>query len=282
MQRKIAIGLVSILLITCGAYSGANADTVLFPVLVISPAGGVVTVVSVTNSGPYSGYLLYSYSIKKDDYGNGCFRAPDIVRNDYVPDIVSFDASGLLGGGNALFNDTDSYGGSFSLPPYGGEPYRGYLLVSNSNAAGGRVDVGAFNSLGGEAIIMDIISGSAWGYKAINDRASEDFSFNSAANEPAGLVNVVDPGQSVRFTFFDLASWTTKFFVTPIGDNMYSYGRISTIMLRSSNISPGINGREGDIYNFSLPVYVNCTAAVKLTDLMDSTSIAALYYKGGW
>jgi|SRR5208283_398262 len=283
MQRKIAIGLVSMLLIICGAYSGANADTVLFPVLVMSPAGGVVTVVSVTNQGPSSGYLLYSYSYKVDGYSNSCGLAPDVVRNDFVPDLVSFDASGLLGDGDALFNDTDApfYGGPFSLP-VGGGPWRGYLLVSNSNSAGSRVDVGSNFSLRGEAIIMDILSGSAWGYRAINDQTREDFSFYSSLYELGGLVNVGDPNVSFRFTFFDLNSWTTRFFVTPIGDDLYDTNRSTTISLLNYNQVPGINGRAGDVYTFDVPVNVSCTAAVNLTDLMDSTTIADLYFTGGW
>ncbi|MGO9614119.1 MAG: hypothetical protein ACLPX5_13960 [Dissulfurispiraceae bacterium] len=283
MQRKMAIGVVSILLIMCGAYSGVNADTVLFPVLAMSPAGGVVTVVSVTNQGPSSGHLLYSYSYKSPNYGGGCSLAPDIVRNDFVPDLVSFDASGLLAGGTALFNDADAslYGGPFSLPVAGG-PWRGYLLVSNSDASGNSVSVGSNYSLRGEAILMDIISGSAWGYKAINDQTREDFSFYSTLYEAGGLVNVGDPGVSFRFTFFDLASWTTRFFVTPIGYDLYDTNRSTTISLQNYLQAPGINGRAGDVYTFDVPVFVSCTAAVNLTDLMDSTTIADLYFTGGW
>ena len=269
-----------------GVVAQAMADTVLFPVIVSNPPA-VTTIVSVTNQGPGNDHLKFTYSYKPafasglPNYSGECFN-DFLVRATFVPDLVSFDAAGIFNGGFALFNDADagSYGGAFNT--LGTFPLRAYLLVSDSSAAGARVDVGSNSSLSGEAIIMDVISGSAWGYRALNDTTREDYSFFPT---PTGsIVNVIVPGaaQSKRFTFFDLDNWTTRFFVTPIGPDLAFNNLSSTIQLFQSNGTPGVEGRTGDVYSFTKSVMVVCTAGVDLRDLMDSTSQAALATTGGW
>lgn len=282
MKRKVlAFGLV--VLFAIGTFSTAKADTVLFPVIVTNYPY-VTTIVSVTNQGPTSTYLNYIYSYKSaliggvPNYTGGC-AVYNRVRPTWPPDVVSFDASGTFNAGWALFNDPDGYGGPFHLPQ-GAPPYRSYLLVTNSDAAGNRVNVGSNFSLRGEAIVMDIFSGAAWGYRAVNDQIREDFTF-----DPANLPNALDPGagNTRRFSFFPPNEWTTRFFVTPVGANMHAVDLTSTINLyRASPIVTGIHGRGGNIYAFDVPQLVRCTAAVDLRDLMDATAWAALFSTGGW
>jgi hypothetical protein len=271
--------LVFVWLFIFGMVSTTSGDTLLFPVIVVNPPY-VTTIVSVINQGPSTGYLRYDYDYKSasSDYSVGCF-VNSFVRWDYEPDIVSFDASGTFDGGNALFNDPDFYNGSFKT--IATPPARAYLLVSNSDSAGNRVNIGYSQALRGEAVVMDIASGSAWGYRAVNDYTHEDYTFLSDV-DGGGLINVVDSGETFRFSFFDLNNWTTKFFVTPVGLNMATVDRQSTIRLYRVDGIPGINGRGGNVYSFNIPVTVKCTAAVNLTDLMDSTSKAALATTGGW
>ncbi len=279
-----AVILCFCLVVLLGVAAQAMADTVLFPVIAANPPA-VTTIVSVTNQGPGSDHLQFTYSWKPTfsgdlpNYTGGCTN-DSFTMPTFVPDLVSFDASGVFNGGLALFNDGDTYGGAFNT--IGTTPLRAYLLVTNSNAAGTRLNVGSNISLRGEAIIMDVVSGSAWGYRAINDTTREDFSFFAT---PAGsVVNVIVPGagESKRFTFFDLNSWTTRFFVTPIGTDLFSNDRTSTIQLFQSNGTAGIEGRTGDVYSFTKTQLVRCTAGVDLIDLLDSTSQAALATTGGW
>lgn len=279
MRCKILIlGLV--LSLTFGLISFAKADTVLFPVIATNYPY-VTTIVSVTNQGPTSAYLKYIYRYKPTisggvpNYTGGCF-VDNFVRPTWAPDLVSFDASGSFNNGFALFNDTDNYVGSFDIIASGAN--RSYLLVTHSDSAGNRVNVGSNQVLSGEAIIMDIFSGAAWGYKAVNDPSREDFTFTNT-----NLQNSIWTGEKVRFSFFPLSTWTTRFFVTPIGSDMHNTDLTSTIQLyRANPIVEGINGRAGNFYSFSRPQLVRCTAAVNLVDLLDSTSFAALYHTGGW
>ncbi|OGW37770.1 MAG: hypothetical protein A2Y97_03750 [Nitrospirae bacterium RBG_13_39_12] len=272
------------LVLTFGTFSTTKADTVLFPVIAVNQPY-VTTIVSVVNRGggtSKSTHLRYIYSYKDTfigglpNYSGGC-AVSSFVMPTWVPDIVSFDASGAYNGGWALFNDPDDYGGSFAIGTAGAR--RAYLLVTNSDAVGNRVNVGYGWSLGGEAIVMDIFAGAAWGYKAVNDDTGEDFSFF-----PTGVINVMETGESSRFGFFPPSEWTTKFFVTPIGGNMDMLDLNSTIRIAGYNGSAAgsITGRGFTTYNFNVSQFVNCTAGVDLSDLMDSTAWAGIYYTGGW
>lgn len=283
MKGKVVV-LVAIVcfVLSLGIFSTAQADTILFPVIVTNYPY-VTTIVSVTNQGPTSTHLRYLYSYKAafdgglPNYWGSC-AVYSRVRPTWAPDVVSFDASGSFNAGWDLFNDTDSYGGPFHLPVSG--PYRAYLLVTNSDAAGNRENVGSNFSLRGEAIIMDIFSGAAWGYRAVNDTGREDYTF-----DPANLTNVTDPGigASIRFSFFPLNEWTTRFFVTPVGTNLDAIDWTSTLRLYQANPAVGgIHGRGFTSYTFNVTQSVKCTAVVDLADLLDATAYAALYTTGGW
>ncbi|MCL4475148.1 MAG: hypothetical protein M1508_02835 [Nitrospirae bacterium] len=285
MKRKAAVTFFCCLMMAVGFISVAGADTVLFPVIVTN-SPNVTTIISVTNQGPSTGFLRYVYAFKPatiggaPNYGGPC-SVESFVAPTFVPDIVSFDASGTFNGGFALFNDLDPYGINFDLGFSG--PQRSYLLVTNSDSAGNRVNVGSTASLRGEAIILDIFAGAAWGYRAVNDTTREDFSFFSVL-DGGGVVNVNRAGlaESSRFTFFPLNDWTTRFFVTPIGAGMDNIDRLSVVRLYNTSLLPGINGRGADIYSFNVPRTVVCTAAVSLTDLLDSTAFSNLFFTGGW
>ena len=264
-----------------GTFSPAKADTLLFPIIVTNYPN-VTTIVSVVNRGG-SGYFtsshlryVYSYKYASSSYSSGCFGA-SVVMPTWAPDLVSFDASGTLNGGGSLFNDSDIYGGSFAVLPSGA--VRSYLLVTNSDSSGNRVDVGYTMALSGEAIVMDILYGAAWGYRAVNDSNREDYSFSSS-----GISNTLHVGDTRRFTFFPPSEWTTRFFVTPVGSNMNTADVNSTIRLLGfqGSSSGSITGRGSTTYNFNVSQYVNCTAAVNLSDLMDSTAWSGIYYSGGW
>lgn len=266
-----------------GSFTLAKADTILFPV-VVSNYPNVITIISVNNFGGPSDStdLLYIYSSKAafvgstPNYFGGC-SVDTAVLPTWVPDLVSFDASGAFNSGYALFNDPDDYGGPFT-PGFAG-PTRAYLLVTNSTSGGSRVDVGHEWSLGGEAIVMDIMTGAAWGYTALNDYNREDFSFYSS-----GVANVLEAGWLKRFSFFPPSEWTTKFFITPIGTSMESVDSTTTVRILGYGgwDSGSITDRGDTTYNFDVSQLVRCTAAVNLSDLMDSTAWAGIYYSGGW
>ncbi len=216
--------------------AGSGADTLLFPVIATNTPN-VTTVVSVSNRpAGTSSHLHYLYRYKSSFAGNGSpnhagpCATERFTRQTFDGDLVSFDAAGILNSGSALFGDNNSYGGAFEHGVAGAS--RSYLLVSNSDAAGTRIDVGQVRDLAGEAVIMDIAFGAAWGMKGINDRTREDYSMINASD--SGGVFSALPNQGFdnrRFSFFPPGQWSTRFFVTPIGWNM-----------DTANLSATING----------------------------------------
>lgn len=284
MKGKV-FRLALVALLTMGAFSVARADTLLFPVLAVNP-GNVTTIVSViNNASPSSTHLTYTYRYKDTFVSGlpnitGACSAVSVTRNTYVGDLVSFDASGSLNGGNALFGDSDTYGGGFALPGTG--PRRAYLLVTHSNAGGvpqtvtgGLPSVLPAISLAGEAIVMDIVGGAAWGYKAINDTTRQNYTFDSA-----GVQTALNGSLYRNFSFFPPNEWTTRFFVTPIGADMDSANLEATVRL--STLVHVFN-RTGFEFSFTPPdVVPKCTAAVDLSALMDSTTFSNVGATGGF
>jgi hypothetical protein len=267
------------------SFSVAQADTILFPVIAVNQPN-VTTIVSVfteqsTLSPP--SYLHYIYRYKDSLVGGlpnhtGTCATTEFTRPTTNHDLVSFDASGTFNGGNALFGDPDSYGGTFNLS--GSGPRRAYLLVTNSDAAGTRVDCSMTFCLGGEAIIMDIAFGAAWGYRAINDKTSETYSFTNAA-DGGGVWSAMPANGNIarRFTFFPPAEWTTKFFVTPIGADMDTANLSTSVEIFGNEVYD----RANTVHSFpAIQKPVACTAAIDLQDLMDSTTLASVNNTGGW
>jgi hypothetical protein len=257
-----------------------SADTLLFPVIAVN-APNVTTIVSVVNDSGAATRLRYIYRYKQafaagqPNLGGNC-DSNAFNRNTYQNDIVSFDTSGAMNGGNALFGDNDTYGGGFALGQSG--PNRAYLLVTHADNTGTRINVGSNIALSGEAINLDIATGAAWGMRGINDRSQEDYDIVSAFGG-GGVYNVLpNVDAAKRFTFFPLDEWTTRFFVTPLGLNMDS-ANLSSIV----RILGDVYDRERTAYPIPLTIpTVTCTGAVDLPDLMDSTAEAAVESTGGW
>jgi hypothetical protein len=285
MKRSLVVLAVLVcFVLTFGAFSIAKAETILFPVIAINQPN-VTTIVSVMNWSSTATHMHYTYRYKDSlvggspNYTGGC-STTEFTRPTHDDDLVSFDASGTLNSGNALFNDPDSYGGSFGLSVTG--PRRAYLLVTHSNASGTRVDTGEL-LLGGEAIVMDIAYGAAWGYKAVNDLASETYSFinyyDRGGSGAPGVFSSISIGMGFgsprQLTFLPPNEWTTKFFVTPIGGSMTSdrTAEIQFIFLYD---------RTGTSYSIATKQSVTCTAAVDLEDLIDSTVWSSIQNMGGW
>jgi len=285
MKRSLAVlAVIVCFILTFGAFSTTKAETILFPVIAVNQPN-VTTIVSVNNWSSTATHLHYTYRFKDSlsggspNYTGGCTNA-SFTRPTSVSDVVSFDASGILNSGNALFNDPNSYGGAFSLSGTGAR--RALLLVTHSNASGTRVDAGEF-ALSGEAMLLDIAFGAAWGYKAINDPSTETYSFvnwwDRGGSTGVGVYYSISIGMSLisprQITILPPNEWTTKFFVTPIGGTMTSdrTAQIALILLYD---------RGGTQYFPTLTQSVTCTAAVDLEDLIDSTIWSSIQTMGGW
>lgn len=283
--RSVLITASSATLSILALLPPAAADTGLIPVMTSSPPN-ISTIVSAVNlPGNSSTHLTYIYRYKDafnppnstipNRTGNCSTRT--VTRATTDGDVVSFDVAGNLGSGNALFDDSNFYGGSFGLGVTG--PQRGYVLVTNSNNVGTRVDVGSNVDVTGEFANVDVGSGAAWGGKVVNDSTRENFDLINS-NIPGGGVFSALPvnGSNARsFTFFPPSEWSTRFFVTPVGAAMESANLAASVAMVS------LFDRDGQAHPFApISVAVTCTGAVDLRDLMDATNFAAVENIGGW
>jgi len=281
----------------------AGADTILFPVIAANQPN-VTTIVSVVNNhGTTGGFLIitaaadpafltYTYRYKDTfvgggapNYTGGCTTYP-FTRPTHNGDVVSFDVSGTFSSGNALFSDPDSYGGGFGIPVSGAK--RAYLLVTHSDAGGARVTAGG---LAGQAILMDISAGAAWGYKAIDDSDRDDYNFTVDGTKSALAVESTSlfstNTDSRVFSFFPTNEWSTRFFVTPIGNNMNNTDLTGEVSIASGFgvfFAPigGVRDRGGNVHGASVAQSIVCTGAVDVNALLDATAQASVATTGGW
>jgi len=188
MRKKMALSVVAIamaMLLSFGAaLDQANADALLFPWIVKS--GAISSLVSVVNTAavnplvpPFAGVpqLHWSYYYKDDGSGgvNNSQTAMcvdlDFKMDTSLMDVVTVDAAGNINGGIPMWGDTNnalSGGVSASITAPGDR--RAFLIVDNNTPVLSlptqlnNVD----GTLYGEAMILEIASGAAWGYVAYN------------------------------------------------------------------------------------------------------------------
>jgi len=284
LRGAIPLGWLSVLATGLLPATG-TADTLLFPVLT-SSGPQIRTLVSVINrpggSSPKLN-LIYRYksALGGDGLPNlagGC-ETTTASRATFAGDLVSWDVSGTMDGGQALFGDTNAYGGSFGLGVQG--PQRGYLLVTHADNGGNRQALGQPLGLAGEFVNLDVGGGAAWGGRAINDRTREDDGFLTEDNG-GGVYSALPSNywDNRRFTFFPADTWTTRFYVTPIGAGMANTNLTASVQLGGNE---ALYDRQGNIHNFTpIPRAVTCTGALDLPSLVDSAVWAAVEHTGGW
>jgi hypothetical protein len=232
---SVLVGLA--LLLTFGvAAKDAKADAIMFPWIVKSDT--VSTLISLVNTcgpiGTYGGGLLnlemhYEYWYKEST-ANGQTETCD-QHSDKIPtskdDILTFDASCNINNGEALFNDPSPYdGASFCLNET--SPRRAFLLVDNNTPQYVTDGVNVDGTLYGEAIVMEIAAGAAWGYIAYNSAGGEVGTQSAAVSfiDTTDLQGEVVWGEDslgiiqeyTQTVLLPPDVFTTKMFVTPISD----------------------------------------------------------------
>jgi hypothetical protein len=185
MRKKMALSLVIALamLLSFGAtFDQAKADAILFPWLVKSTA--ISSLVSVVNTAGLDPFLPgppwthWSYFYKDDGAGNPD-NSQTALCQDYdfkmytsQMDVVTVDAACNIDGGNAMFGDLNNatMGGVPACINAPGDR-RAFLIVDNNtslfiNNVTGPTDIDG--TLYGEAMILELATGAAWGYQALN------------------------------------------------------------------------------------------------------------------
>ncbi|MGO9612979.1 MAG: hypothetical protein ACLPX5_08090 [Dissulfurispiraceae bacterium] len=179
----VALVAVTALLVFGAAVDDAKADVIMFPWIVKSPT--ISTLISVVNTAePVGGaqslgnaVLHYQYWGKDGSTGQtDICSETDFDRPTSKDDIVMFDAAGNINSGEALFEPTASpttnvnYGNA-NFSYIATTTARAFLLVDNNIPQVFTDDLLASNADGtlyGEALVIDLGAGAAWGYIAFN------------------------------------------------------------------------------------------------------------------
>lgn len=293
----------------------AKADAIMFPWVVKSAS--VSTIISVVNTSgavgvffpgvyDYMGVPLtlhYQYIYKGTTANTAtepCLEV-DFTRQTSLNDIVTFDAAAQINGGKPLFNDTalnTPYSNlRFDMGDGVAAPRRAYLLVDNTT---GGVTTGD-GALYGEAILMELSEGAAWGYIAYNASGSQSttaLDFSDGRDLYGEVINQLNPlgnptSEYTPVVLLNPNDMQTKFFVTPIdqGTNFqvdsacYGITPPNAPNQRQLNINTaiqfmtfstdrqfegGIYDNDEEILSFTSPKNVVCTAALALDEIIDS------------
>ena len=284
-----------------------SADAMLVPMKTLSPA--VSTNVAGVNKDP-QGILNLNYFTKSPDLSTPCTDegVKQVAASGRANDMVSFDASGIFldgAGGGPLFGDAEV------LAPYGAAEFsttnagvaRGFLIVDDGDDTS---EGGTGADLYGEAIMLEITGGAAFGYRALNPA-------QDVANVPgpvlgnwggltAHLGEVLDQGLGTGFagvTLLPPSEWTTRFFVTPVADGAGTAAsqRDCETCSVSIFISPDKAGTVAGMYDRDtvmrsepfapapLPTSaknVVCTGAVDMTNILPQAVVYQISSQGGW
>jgi hypothetical protein len=332
-QKKLAIAVSVALGATAAAV--AHADSAYFPQVVYSPS--VTTIISVVNEssrnytpaglpdGDNLHYRLYYKDLLAADSNLDACRE----FNTFLPtskfDLQSFDvgnvftdfANNTLG---VLFDDPSrnnqwqQAGQSYALAlDTGLSAIRGYLLVDNQDRLNppGTTPTNraqAFESVTGEALLMEYATGASWGYAAYDrdgDTAEEVVGTNVLGGEFDYGRNGENSGTASPYqvTMMPFEEVSTSFLVTPIyapdqpGPTNAGAFNLGTIV---GNVAPGnandyeatlefvtrsgafsVYDRDELVMSGSVPETVVCVGRVEAQDLL-TVGVNDRTRNGGW
>ncbi len=306
--------LVKVMLLVWGSLIVGSGyvlgDTILFP-YIASDGVNVTTIVTIVNKAGDASHLnfIYRYKTASSSLSASC-NTTSFTRSTHQNDLLTFDVAGIFEGGRDMYNDPDSYGGTFNISE--SSPIRGYLVVTHSNSSGIRINVSnsdiaySDESLYGEAVLLDITSGAAWGYRAQNKNGTQSYdleipSYHLTTERVSG--GVYSSSEGVTLPFFPTSIWTTRLFITPTGPNMDNtdyYAKLKLVTSKdpsqprindSSSCSGGpCDETEGFFTRAGIAIgrsgsgaqTVNCVGMIPVTSFLDSTQRSFAENAGGW
>jgi hypothetical protein len=213
-------------------------------------------------SVPFRLHYQYWYKDTTDNLQTETCHSHSFKQPTSKDDIVTFDASGNINGGNAMFNDPSPYNAAQSFQLNEPGPRRAYLLVDNNTPAFltqfGWAATNVDGTLYGEAMVLEIAGGAAWGYIAYNSDGGQTSGQTTRVTfedplDPQGEVidggnDLVQPqvdwGEVTQTVLLPTNMGTTRFFMTPI-DEQIPYELIP--VLCPAGTDGAANQRQGNI-----------------------------------
>jgi hypothetical protein len=325
MKKLFRTGFMTALAVIL-ATGWCYAATIMFPYINSNP-GNLSTIVNVINTAPSpvalncgvteTLQLHYRYMTKPSEgTGSAPIDACD-ERNFYRPsttdDLVTFDVAGDIvspNGGEAMFNDGTDYDGgagapAFDLPNMGlTDARRGYMLVNHRCSVTGEVPAGLETFLDGEVMLLDLVNGAAWGYRAAEGNQTATgigpYAFatiagpNPATGATTELLSENAANQVNQVALYPPDEFLTRFFVTPliistdiIASNNMSLTPVTSqkrtrIQLLDANGLVGVTDRDENTASGGGPIHVRCVAGIDLADLTGGGFGAWFDAQGGW
>ena len=278
----------------------AGADAIMFPWITKSQnVATLVTVVNTAQGDPdFEERLHFQYWYKDE---NGTMASEDVndaentcTEQDFKvltskDDMVTFDASGQINGGLALFNDTKTVpvNPATHFAMTADAPRRAFLLVDNNTSNNfASVGTNTDGTLYGEAMVIEVTTGAAWGYIAYNAAGGQ----TSSQSDPVYFLGafdvlgeVIGNNEYTQTILLPANTVTTRFFLTPVdysdsGDHgtlNQRVGNANTQVQLCLDTDPVGNCNEGGIFDNdegpvsgAPPKDIVCTSADDLSELL--------------
>ena len=310
---KIATAVAAGLGLSMVGMNAAKADSILFPQIVLSDT--VTTILSVVNDNFTALNQLHYRYYSKAGAATGACSEYDFWNGTSANDIVTFDMGAYFSGEDAqgvLFEPTRTaavYTDDFAiLGRQGRTPTRGYVLVDNAPFSPAEPFPAPTAKLAGEAIVIEVATGSAWGYQAYN--AADIWGYSTVlealllinpydfsdrvetngevlATPPAGT-SVID--QKANFWVpMAIMPWdqiNSALLVTAVSENMGtngSYGVSTSLRLRGT--AEGADrimfNRDERAYSGPGSATITCVGRVEVEDMVGET-VRQSTPQGGW
>jgi hypothetical protein len=247
-KRFMLIGILAVALILPFAVhvEKAGADAIMFPWIVKDAS--LSTILSVVNTAQgdvgIPEQLHYQYWYKQTTANTQTQVCDNISfkRPTSKDDIVTFDAAGNINGGQPMFGD----GVSPANVVYSDQvfdlnvanPRRAFLLVDNNTPSFADDVTNVDGTLYGEAMVLEIGGGAAWGYIAYNASGGETTDQNNQIYFDDGrdmLGEVIGVDETTQTTLMPPDTIATRFFMTPVND-----------VNSTGTTDPGNGQRDGD------------------------------------
>lgn len=322
MIKRKALALAISAVVGGAMASAAYADSAFFPQVVYSPT--VTTIVSVVNTsgrnytpagapdGDNLHYRLYYKDLLSPTVATDKCEEVNVFRPTSKFDLQTFDIGnvttdpadnvlGVLFNDPSVNNDWKKANLTYALGTLTGlEAFRGYLVVDNAERDNDK-------TLTGEAVVLDFVNGSSWGYSAL-DRAGETDEDVVGGEFDYGLNGERSASRSPYQTaIMPFAEVNTAFLVTPIYDRDQGSARFRAPRWRFAsdrvigNVAPDShNGykatlrldtdatgrfalfdRDEVVVSGTVPREVVCVGRVEAQSLLTAGALASLP-NGGW